>query len=401
MAERAFRYEDLSGIKEEEERARRIEEIGEREQKRLDIERGSLMRVIYFNLGEGRGGRLLLIIHHLVVDGVSWRILLEDLQNAYEQLKRGLHLSFPPKTTSFMSWAHKLRHFAHSQQIIDESPYWQQVEHHLSQQQPLPVDKLWQQQSSTRKVVIRALSQEQTRRLLSEAGAAYHTQIQELLLTALVEAVWKWSGQRQLVVQMEGHGREELFEDVDLTRTVGWFTTLYPLLLDLRKVHGVGEAVKTVKEQVRAVPGKGIGYGIWKYLSNKQSEGEVQAREAEISFNYLGQFDQVLSSEEGMLKGAGESSGRAQSAEADREQKIEVIGSVAGGRLQVGWSYREEEYEQETIERIAEEYMKELEQIVEHCVEEEAGGWTPSDFPLANLDQQDLNKVFEQLSEEA
>jgi non-ribosomal peptide synthase protein (TIGR01720 family) len=339
-----------------------------------------------------------LIIHHLVVDGVSWRILLEDFHLAYAQLTRGSAIELPPKTTSFKSWAQRLLQFSHGQQLTSESTYWQTVEKQLSQQH-FPVDKESTNADAGRGLVVSVMSQEQTRRLLSEASAAYHTQIQELLLTALVEAVWKWSGQRQLVVQMEGHGREELFEDVDLTRTVGWFTTLYPLSLDLRKVHGVGEAVKAVKEQVRAVPNRGIGYGIWKYLSKRETEAGEQAREAEISFNYLGQFDQVLSAEEGMLKGAGESSGRGQSAEADRVQKIEVIGSVAGGRLQMGWSYREEEYEKETIERIAEQYMKELEEIVEHCVGEGAGGWTPSDFPLANLDNKNLENLLAELTE--
>ena len=389
---------------------REIERVAEQAQRSLNLETGPLMRVLYFDMGGERGGRLLLIVHHLVMDGVSWRILLEDLQLATQQLERGVAIELPAKTTSYQSWARRLSEYGGGAEMVQEAQYWGAVEEQLREQVSLPVDHEGVaaaiEVDEHRELVIKVLGEEQTRALLSEVGAAYHTQIQEVLLAALVEAIWEWTGERQVVVQMEGHGREELFEQVDLTRTVGWFTSLYPLRLDLRRVHGVGEVLQAVKEQVRAVPGRGVGYGIWKYLRVTEGEAaeagggrEAAARESEISFNYLGQFDQVMGDEAGMMKGAVESSGKGQSEGARREQKLEISSTVVGGRLQVGWSYRKPEYERATMEMLAEQYMKQLVAIVEHC-RGGAGAWTPSDFPLAQLDQRDLDKVFEQLSEE-
>ena len=271
---------------------REIERVAEQAQRSLNLETGPLMRVLYFDMGGERGGRLLLIVHHLVMDGVSWRILLEDLQLATQQLERGVAIELPAKTTSYQSWARRLSEYGGGAEMVQEAQYWGAVEEQLREQVSLPVDHEGVaaaiEVDEHRELVIKVLGEEQTRALLSEVGAAYHTQIQEVLLAALVEAIWEWTGERQVVVQMEGHGREELFEQVDLTRTVGWFTSLYPLRLDLRRVHGVGEVLQAVKEQVRAVPGRGVGYGIWKYLRVTEGEAaeagggrEAAARESE------------------------------------------------------------------------------------------------------------------------
>ena len=396
QAEAPFSSHDFSNLSEAEARGE-IEREAEKAQRSLSLEHGPIMRVIYFELGSERGGRLLIIIHHLVVDGVSWRILLSDLQVAYEQLKRGDAIGLPAKTTSYLSWAGRLEQYAHSQELESEAGYWSGVERRLSDQHSLPVSKDGSDHRSGRQMVVKVLSKEQTSNLLSEVGAAYHTQIQEVLLTALVEALWTWTSKRELVVQIEGHGREE-FEQVDLTRTLGWFTTLYPLHLDLRRVHGVGQALKAVKEQIRAVPTKGMGYGIWKYLRNGDNTVVAGSeKEPEISFNYLGQFDQVLDIE-GKMSAARESSGTGQSEKAVRSQKLEVSGSVIEGKLQFAWSYCSERFARETIERVAEQYMKELEKIIEHCRGDEAKGWTRSDFPLANLDNKTLDRFLAKLT---
>ena len=386
-----FTYRDLSALSDQDAR-NEIERDAEQANRSFNLEDKPLLSVTYFNLGAERGGRLLFIVHHLVMDGVSWRILLEDFQVAYEQLNRGAEtIELPAKTTSYKSWAEHLVQYAQSGPLKAESEYWLKVEEQLGQQW-LPVDKEGgSNRESSRQSIVKVFSQEQTKALLSEVSAAYHTQIQEVLLTALVEAIAKWTGKRQLVVQMEGHGREELYEEVDVTRTVGWFTSLYPLYLDATTVHGVGEVLKAIKEQVRAVPKRGVGYGIWKYLGTNEALVE---REAEISFNYLGQFDQVLGTEGGMVQAAAENSGRGQSEEVEREQKLEVSGGVVGGVLQIGWTYSAEKYERETIDRLAQDYMNQLAEIIAHCGTEDAGGWTPSDFPLARLDQTTIDSLF-------
>src|SRR6185369_6309242 len=380
-----FTLVDLSAVSDSE-LAAAVEAEAEAQQRRLDLEHGPLLRLVLFELGASRGQRLLLVIHHLAVDGVSWRILWEDLQRGYEQLERGEQVDLGPKTTSYRQWAETLAGYAQSAVVQEQLGYWEQLLQ--AGATPLPVShpngsNLVAQVQS----VSRRLSAEETKALLTLVPALYHTQIQEVLLTALAGAVQRWSGAERVLVNVEGHGRETLSgsEDVDLTRTVGWFTTIYPVLLTAPLGAAIGARLKAVKEQLRQVPERGVGYGLLKYLA-----GELQGlAEAQMSFNYLGQLDQVVS-EQGWLTGAPESSGTARSPLGARKYLIEVNGMVAGGQLQINWNYSEALHEQEEIERVAGYYFDELRALLEHCRQPGAGGYTPSDFPLVHVSQRQL-----------
>src|SRR6185369_3365941 len=364
---------DYSGVSDDELKAK-IEAEATRVQASLDLTAGPLLRVVFFELGAERGARLLLVIHHLAVDGVSWRILMEDLQRGYEQLDRGERVELGAKTSSYQQWAECLQEYAESGLLAAEQSYWEKV-----WQEPL-----WRvpshaggNQVKHKRTVRQVLSAAETRALLQDVPGIYHTQIQEVLLTALAQTLSRWSGQRRVVVEVEGHGREELHRPVDVTRTVGWFTTIYPVVLETAAVASTGERLKQIKEQVRRVPKHGIGYGVLRYLKRTLDGGA----EGEISFNYLGQFDQVLV-EDGLLGAAAESSGEAHSAEGERLYKVEVGASVAGGQLGISWSYSHEQVEEAEMERVAQWYIEELREIIQHCAQPEAGGYTPSDFPL-------------------
>src|SRR5262249_19896932 len=207
-------------------------------------------------------------------------------------------------------------------------------------------------------------------------------QITEVLLTALVQSFARWTGREVLLVDLEGHGREELFEDIDLSRTVGWFTTIFPVLLDLRAVRGPGEALKSVKEQLRRIPQHGIGYGLLRYLSqDAPRQAQLQALpQAEVSFNYLGQVDQVLAAS-AVFHPAPESVGLEQSPGGKRRYLLEVGGVVVEGELQVTWRYSERGHQRGTIERGAQEFTGRLQALIAHCQSPESGGSTPSDIP--------------------
>ena len=201
-----------------------------------------MLRAVLFHLGAGQADRLLLVIHHLVVDGVSWRVLLEDLLTAYEQLARRQPVQLPPKTTSWQYWAQRLSEHARSEALRQELPYW--LDEARRQVPPLPVDQIEGDSSAgAAETVVVTLGEEQTRALLQEVPAVYRTHINDVLLTALAQAYVRWSGQGSLLVDLEGHGREELFDDVDLSRTVGWFTTLYPVLLQVPAGERAGPGV--------------------------------------------------------------------------------------------------------------------------------------------------------------
>ncbi|HEY2136756.1 MAG TPA: condensation domain-containing protein, partial [Xanthobacteraceae bacterium] len=207
-----------------------LTEATERLQASLDLRAGPLLRAALFDFGPTRPQRLLLIIHHLAVDAVSWRILLEDLGRTYDQLRAGAAVRLPPKTTSFKRWAEQLCEYAQSAAMQRETSYWR--DRPWTDVARLPVDRIGGKNDvASAGAITVSLSAEETESLLEEAPQAYRTQINDVLLTALVQAFAAWTGRSDLLIALEGHGREELFDRVDLSRTVGWFTSLFPVLL--------------------------------------------------------------------------------------------------------------------------------------------------------------------------
>jgi len=354
---------------------------------------GPLLRVALFDLGSQQPSRLLIIIHHLAIDGVSWRILLEDLQTAYGQLSRGEEVRLPLKTTSFKQWSERLIDYAQSVQRHQQKDYW--LAESWTQVSGLLKDYPDGENTvaSVRTVSV-SLNVEETQALLQEAPKTYRTQINDILLTALAQAFAKWTGQHSLLIDLEGHGREDIFADVDLSRTVGWFTTIFPVLLNLGEIAESGEALKRIKEQLRNIPNHGIGYGLLRYLNqNAEVRGKLPPLpQAEISFNYLGQFDQVLSNSS-LFELLMESAGPAQSLLGKRKHVLEINGLVTSARLQVSWTYSENMYSYRTIENLAQEFLESLRALINHCLSPEVVGYTPSDFPLAKFNQQQLNKM--------
>ena len=389
---RVFSRVDLSSVQEAEQGVA-LEAAEAVLQSSLNLSEGPLARIALFDFGAEKPARLLLIIHHLAVDGVSWRILLEDLQTAYRQLSRHEAIELAPKTTSFKQWAERLTEYARSTDLQGELSYWLAEASAQTARLPLDHSEGVNTEGSARTVSV-SLNVEETRALLQDAPAAYHTQINDVLLTALAQALARWIGARSLLVDLEGHGREEIIESVDLSRTVGWFTTTFPVVLAAGEPGDPGGALKSTKELLRRIPNRGIGYGLLRYLSGdaKASEALRALAQAEVSFNYLGQFDQVLSQSE-LFEVARESSGPARSARANRSHLLEINGRIIEGRLQLDWAYSENLHERATIEGLAHDYLEALRSLILHCQSQEAGGYTPSDFTLANLDQQRLDQL--------
>ncbi|MFL5513411.1 MAG: condensation domain-containing protein, partial [Gemmatimonadales bacterium] len=364
-----------------------ITAVAEQVQRSLSLSEGRLMRAVLLRV-RGEEPRLLLVIHHLVVDGVSWRILLADLQRAYEQVEGGALLQLPAKTSSYQQWAGQLREYAGSERLWEETRYWREQAWERAGRLPVDHEEGRNRRAEARQAVV-SLSREQTRWLLQEAAAAYRTGIQELLLTALATVLSEWSGSAAVVVELEGHGRAEAIADV--TRTVGWFTTMYPVLLQVERGAAAGERIKSIKEQLRAVPEGGLSYGVERYLGG----AAAPLTKAEVVFNYLGQLDQVLEvGRAGLVAGVdGEHSGGSEDAAAERMWLLELNGAVSEGELRLHWSYSVEQYEAETIERLAAQYQEELLRLIAHCREAEAGGRTPSDYPLARLRQAEVDQL--------
>jgi natural product biosynthesis luciferase-like monooxygenase protein/amino acid adenylation domain-containing protein/non-ribosomal peptide synthase protein (TIGR01720 family) len=350
---------DLSALPAAEQRAA-LEAEAARLQASLHLSDGPLMRVALFDLGAEQTGRLLFVIHHLAVDGVSWRILLEDLQTVYQQLASGAQVQLPPKTTSYKQWSERLVEYAAAPELQPELDYW--LAAGRAQVKPLPRDHAQGENTmASGRTVALALSAAETQALLKETPATLHAQINELLLTALARTCARWSGAQALLVNLESHGREELFAGFDLTRTVGWFTTIAPLLLEVGGAGAPVAELAAVQEQLRRVPQRGVGYGVLRYLS---ADAQVRARfaalpPAEVSFNYLGQLDQSLP-ESGLLKLAAESSGPTHEPQGQRSHVFDVNTLVVDGQFQLKWSYSEQLHERATVEALAQDFLTEL-----------------------------------------
>ncbi|HEV8558082.1 MAG TPA: non-ribosomal peptide synthase/polyketide synthase [Actinophytocola sp.] len=350
-----------------------IQELATAANASLDLARGPLAKAVLFVRGKGLPSLLLLSIHHLVVDGVSWRILLSDLDSAYQGREP------EPRTTSFVAWSRRLAEFAASGGLDDQLDYWRAATAELPA--AVPVDLPGENRSGSERTVTVAVDAETTAALLHEVPPVYRTRMNDVLLSALGRVLSEWTGERRVLVGMEGHGREELFSDIDLSRTVGWFTTHFPVVLDVSE-DGWGEVLKSVKEQLRAVPGNGLGYDVLRYLSPAWSGAGVRPA---ISFNYHGQVDGM--SEGVLFRGHSELSGEIQDPREIRPFLIDIVGMVEQGRLTFSWTYAAGVHTEATIERLATGLVAALGQIARHCAEPGAGGATPSDFPLARLDQ--------------
>ncbi|KAB8334004.1 hypothetical protein SD80_010930 [Scytonema tolypothrichoides VB-61278] len=393
-----FTVVDLSALPQSEQLAA-IEAKAKELQASLDLSSGPLVRVAWLNLGFELNSRLLVVIHHLAVDGVSWRILLEDLQVAYSQLSAGGAIQLPPKTTAFKDWAQLQLEYVQSQDLQHHRDFWL-----LQSKQPvanIPVDNSGGAniEASARTVSV-SLSVEETRALLQEVPKAYNTQINDALLTALAQVLANWTQSSHVLFNLEGHGREDFLDSVNVSRTVGWFTTIFPVVVQLATDHP-GEALKSIKEQLRRIPSQGISYGWLRYLlEDAEITAQLQAQpKAQVVFNHLGQFDGVVQTS-GIFKLAGESSGPSRSPHNRRSHLLEVNTMIIGAVLRVDWTYSENLHHSSTIESVAHEFLQALRELLAHCLAPDAGGYTPTDFPAAGLSQTDLDELFAQLEEE-
>jgi non-ribosomal peptide synthase protein (TIGR01720 family) len=380
-----------------------IARSGGQAQATLDLAEGPLLRVALFECGPARPQRLLVAAHHLVVDAVSWRVLLEDLEAAYRAFAAGGEPVLPPKTTSYAHWARRLAEFARTPEVRAETGYWSRAV--PASLPPLPADHPdGADVEGALDAVFAELDEAETRALLEEVPPVYGTQVNDALLAALAQAYAAWGGGDELLVDVEGHGREDLFDDADTSRTVGWFTTMFPV--HLRAAADAGEALRAAKETLRGVPHRGIGYGMLRWAGEPQDGALLAGRaRASVSFNYLGQVDggpmgAVAEEEAGglFLPEAG-SPGPIRSPRAPRSHPLAAEGMTAGGRLRMGFFYGTARYDRATIERLAEAYTDALRAIIEHCRNPQAGGFTPSDFPEAGLDQAALDALMAQFGD--
>ncbi len=358
-----------------------IQSIAEQMQASLDLGRGDLVRVAYVDRGNCPH-RLLVVIHHWAIDGVSWRILLADLQLLEQQFRQGQAPQLPAKTTSFQRWAERLHHVATQPDFIAAQDVWQTVllQRHSEIGQhsptPLPVDHPDGSNRFGDEETLRlSLNPEQTEILLRVVPVVYHTPILEVLLGAIAQGFQRWTGISSLWVDLESYGRDANFtEDLNLSRTVGWFTSLFPICLNLPATSDPGAIVQAMKTQLRAVPQQGIGYGIQRYLT--ASAANSLASPAEVSVNYLGQFDGSSAVHPGATHHPHN----------PRSHRLEIIGAIQSGQLHLEWHYSRQQYRATTIAPLAQDCMQALTDLIAASQTVEAPVYNPADFDLTAFD---------------
>jgi amino acid adenylation domain-containing protein/non-ribosomal peptide synthase protein (TIGR01720 family) len=356
----------------------------------LNFADGPLFRAGLFRFGEGQAARLLLVVHHLAIDAVSWAILIEDIYIAYRDKTEAVNL--PPGTAGYRQWADHLESYARSGALASEPDRWLRIG--TPENKPLPVDRAPVPNGNLvgeAEEVSLELSDPVTHALLHEGSRAYHTRIDDLLLSALVLAFRDWTGEEALSIELEGHGRDHPAIDLDVTRTVGWFTSIFPVVL--RASSSLADTIKAVKEQLRGVPNRGANWGLLKYGSAGDSARQrlEVLPPAEVLVNYIGQTDQALPSGfewKALTESAGGRSPRQR-----RDHLLEINALVSGGRLRVHWTFGRGIHDRETIVRLAESFNRHLERIAAHCSAAEVSTLTPSDVPAARISQQGLDAL--------
>lgn len=392
-----FEKENIGNLSDKETETK-INKVSERLHADLDISEGPVMISCLFSGSDKQSSFLLIIIHHLIVDTVSWDILLQDLFTIYEQLTKQESVILPLRSDPYKTWALKLTTYAESDKIKEELVYWTRMN-----QKPLfklPVDHVVPPDLnvfSGEKKLNFHLNKKWTAALMEKSSRAYHTQISDLLIVALYYAFYKWTGDPRLLLLLEGHGREDLFENTDTSRTIGWFTSKYPVLIKCEKQLDLENSILSIKEQLRQIPGKGIGYGLLRYLSKDHNIRNKMAEipEPEVIFNYIGKVNG--NPEDAAWELQIKSSGTRRGPNLIRSHLIEIVGMIIQGELHFQWIYQPRSHKHSTITSVGKRSIEILTQLIDHCVNQKHGKYTPSDFPTAGIDQAQLDNLIAKL----
>jgi non-ribosomal peptide synthase protein (TIGR01720 family) len=388
---------DLSGISTELQAAA-LEQAAAGIQDSLSLCEGPIVRPALFKFGKEQAARLLIVIHHIAIDGTSWPILLEDLQTCYFQQTLGQQPELPPKTTSFHHWSRRLKEYACLKSVERESRYWLSEERrNVTTLLPRDFGDGVNLESTLQWFPVR-FSKQQTEDLM-KSGMKLGAQAHEILLASVSKALHSWTAASEILVDVEGLGREPLFEDVDLSRTVGWFTAIYPLLLFCPVAGEMYDLLESVQNQVRSVPKGGIGYGLLRYMgSNQRIASDLRLlQQPEICFLYAGRTSQEFPGDS-LFGFAPESSGISRAPEQKRSYLIDIYARIIEGSLVVEWGYSSAVHRKQTIENVADQFRSSVSAFIQLGMQREFSSAAPSsnEFGWTNSELLRIHRVIEE-----
>jgi amino acid adenylation domain-containing protein/non-ribosomal peptide synthase protein (TIGR01720 family) len=364
-------------------------------QSQIDLENGPLVKLGLFKSPDG--DYLVVIIHHLVVDGVSWRILFEDIAESYRQAEKDGEISLPPKSYSLKNWADELYKYANSGNLLKEVDFWSKLTHEtvgrLPQKPGVSANKI----KNSRSLVV-SLSDTATDKLLKNVHQAYNTEINEILLAALGMTLYHWTGLDRFLINLEGHGRENISEGFDHSRIVGWFTSIHPVLIANSDSENTGAWIKSVKDILRRIPNKGVGYGILKYITAPENTRTIDfGIKPEINFIYLGQFGREAHQE--MFEISTELTGASMAPDSERACLIDIVGMIIDGKMTFRLIYNQDAFDAADMSKVAKDFGECLASIVHHCENRQETETTVSDFEYKDLSADDFEAIVAMIAE--
>ncbi|WP_423760151.1 condensation domain-containing protein [Burkholderia sp. NLJ2] len=376
----------------------------------LDIESGRLMAIRWLESTSVSSSRLLIVVHHMAIDGVSWSILLQDLADCYLRLRDRTAAALPLKTSSVKAWVDQWIALARSDALDDDRNYWRSVNAQvrdvlsgpkrvaLMRHGLAPIVQHAYQESSLSCAI--TLDADLTHAFRTTAPRAYGTDANDLLIAALHAGFRAWSGCDALLLDVEGHGRDALGDSIDLSRSVGWFTSIYPVLVDVPAAASDPSAlIKSVKARLREVPRKGASYGVLRYLDPTPRAGDdslVSFPQAPILFTYLGQLEQ-LSGPSSLYGGPPEPAPGIRSPRQRRTHLLDIVAYVSRGRLTVESSFFGVPGVDESIGCLMCRVEEALTMLIRHCSADGVGGLTPDDVPQLDVDQHALDALLDEI----
>jgi non-ribosomal peptide synthase protein (TIGR01720 family) len=373
-------YGDVSSLPEGEQ-TKQIAVIGQKMREKTDVYNDVLFKTGVIKAKEKT--HLLFTAHHLIADGVSWQILIDDFLSLLHSTNKQEGKGLPLKTHSYQEFSASINEYADSREAEEEYSYWAEKVRKI---EPLYGLRAEGSKVKDSKKLKRVLSRQLTQKLLSEANEAYQTQTNDLLLTALIRACRQCTGKDVISLELEGHGREPLKEHLDFSRTFGWFTAMYPAVFQTEA--DLPAQIRSVKENIRSIPNKGIGYGALTYLSKRMPDHI----KPELRFNYLGEVDRFLA-DKPEYSMTYLNSGAESSPENDLTVSLDLTAGIYDGQLTVDLSCSGL-YQTEDMEQLLDEFSVQLTELAEHCCKQESVEYTPSDFETASLSMEELDSLF-------
>ncbi len=358
----------------------KIGELGYKIKSSFDIERDLLLRASVFKLGKDEQ-MTLMTAHHLVVDGISWRIIIEDFTNIVTQLINNQEISLPPKTHSYKKWAESLLEYSKGI-VTEEKRFWQEVDR--IQSSLYNTEEGLIRDSNIVSIDIEGVLITRFREKIREI---YNMEFNEGLIIALILTINSYTSQTNIVIELEGHGREDVNKNIDISKTVGWFTSIYPAQFEVHYKE-LGRNLKSLKDQLRDIPNKGFNYSILKYLKKELSDEHRKY----IRFNYLGDFDNIINTD--LFKVSRLDSGLDISENNHLTSIIDINAMIINRRLNISITYSIDVYEKKEVEKFVNMYIEQIENILNYCCEKESIEFTVSDFDGVDISQEDLDSLF-------